>query len=327
MKDGGLRAWSRALDWLVRRPNCPSYSHLKGSPNVDHAVDALQQSFKDGRLRAEYSDLAFRKVARRIMASRILFVPGAIGRSKDSSFRVKQDAELAEQVRELKSEGFEAEIAQVDAHASVDHNGRVLARLLEQRHCPTWIVTYSKGGLDTLEALVSFPEVRRFVEGWIAFQSPFYGSPVADVAGGRTGSRQINGAAMRVMGANLQAVSDLNTAARSQYMDRNALRIAQLARDVPVMCVGSVLQSLRWQTGRWPTGRWMNDLGLGNDGVVPLNSTMLPEARFLKVEGWAHGHMSPRQLLVPNQYAHCDVLKALFAFMLGERQKRLEVAA
>ncbi len=308
----GAGVWGRLLGWIEHERPLDRYSRLRRAPQACDETQRLQAFFSGGQLSSEIADMAFQRVAHRIRASRILFVPGLLGGPALNIRRVKLVEYLTHHVRQLRGEGFDAEIADIDAGAGVAHNGWRLAEILRKHHCPTWIVTHSKGGLDILQTLVCFPEVRRFVEGWIAFQAPFLGSPVADVACGEHRARKIRGAALRLLGANLEAVSTLRADSRAQYMDEHAVEIAQAVHDVPVTCVRSTLHSLRW-----PTGRWMDELGLHNDGLVPANSMVVPGTRFVTLDGLGHGEVATRHAFAPRRMEHVDLLKALFALMLG----------
>ena len=98
------------------------------------------------------------------------------------------------------------------------------------------------------------------------------------------------------------------------------MRIAQLAHEVPIMCVSTTTGSLMVKprlTPDWPTGRWMEQHGLKNDGLVPTNSAILPCARHVTLEGLAHGEVATRHMLSRRKFEHIDLLKALFAVTLA----------
>jgi hypothetical protein len=190
-------------------------------------------------------------------------------------------------------------------------------------------VTHSKGGLDMLHALVTHPESRRFVDGWIAFQSPFMGSPVADVVSGSARARKISRGALKLIGRDLEVIDDLRTDTRAHYIDQRTAKIAALVRDVPVVCVASTAEKglgASWRPSR-PMARWMNTLDLKNDGLVPVNSAVLPGARYVVLEGLAHGELAARRVWSSRAFDHVDLLKALFALALRETSGARGVAA
>lgn len=319
MNLAGARAWGRVLTWLDHEADADTYARLRRSPLATDVTDRLCAFFDRDHMDPDKAEAAFARVAHRIRASRILFVPAVLSGIALKASRMRLVEYLTHQVRQLKDAGFAAEIADVDTGASVAQNGGRLARILAEHHCPTWIVSHSKGGLDTLEALVAHPEVARFVDGWIAFQAPFQGSPLADVASGSGRARKISRMALRLLGADMQAIVDLRTDRRGQYMERHASRIAEVAREVPILCVGTVTGTkAMWPSARWPTARWMEGFGLKNDGMVPVNSTILPGARFVGLRGLGHGEVATHHILARHRFEHVDLLKALFALMLTQ---------
>ena len=315
----GASVWGRVLTWLDHEGGADAYARLKRSPLASDETAKLSHFFAGERLDSAKAEAAFRRVAHRIRASRIVFVPAVLSGIALKASRLRLVEYLTHQVRRLKDEGFEAEIADIDTGATVAQNGARLAEILAHHHCPTWLVSHSKGGLDVLEALVAHPRVRRFVDGWIAFQAPFQGSPVADVASGNGRARKISRAALRLLGADLQAIVDLRTDVRANYMEDHGPELAELAREVPVMCVGTVAgQAALSLKPQWPTGRWMEGFGLKNDGLVPVNSTILPGARFVGLRGLGHGQVATSHILSGRTFEHLDLLKVLFALMLSE---------
>jgi hypothetical protein len=320
----GASVWGRVLTWLDHDSAADSYSRLKRSPLATDETERLSVFFKGEQLDSAMADAAFRRIAHRIRASRILFVPAVLSGIAVKASRLRVVEYLTHQVRQLKDEGFEAEIADIDTGATVARNGERLAEILAQHHCPTWIVSHSKGGLDVLHALVTHPELQRFVDGWIAFQAPFHGSPVADVASGSARARKISRAAVRLLGADMQAIDDLSTGRRQRYMDMFASRIADLIDDVPITCVGTVAGA--GPLSGWPTGRWMDGMGLKNDGLVPVNSTILPGARFVGLRGLGHGQVATSHILSGRTFEHLDLLKVLFASMLGAETHNVAAA-
>lgn len=320
MNLAGARAWGRLLLWLEHEAGADAYAQLRRLPLASDDTARLEAFFANGKLDSAKADAAFARVAHRLRASHILFVPAVLSGIALKASRLRLVEYLTHQVRQLRDQGFDAAIADIDTGATVARNGERLAEILAARHCPTWIVTHSKGGLDTLHALVAHPETRRYVDGWIAFQAPFYGSPVADVASGSKRARRISGAALRLLSADLAAIRDLSTDVRVHYMDEHALAIEQVLRDIPAMCVGTISGSAKgasfWPD--WPTRRWMGSLGLKNDGMVPVNSAILPGSRFVTLNGFAHGQIATDHIFARRKVEHVDILKTLFALMLDE---------
>lgn len=327
MNAAGASVWGRVLTWLDHQGDGEVYAKLRRSPIAANETERLSRFFAGERLDPHRTEAAFARVGRRIRASRILFVPAVLSGIALKASRLRIVEYLTHHVRQLRDEGFQAEIADVDTGATVAANGAQLAEILARHHCPTWVVSHSKGGLDVLEALIEHPDVRRYVDGWIAFQAPFHGSPVADVASGSGRARKVSRAALKLLGADLQAIVDLRTDIRSRYMDERAACIAELTRQVPIMCVGTVTrQGSLSLMPQWPTGRWMESMGLKNDGLVPVNATILPGARFVGLRGLGHGQVATNNILAGRTFEHLDLLKALFALMLAQETHSVAAA-
>lgn len=132
--------------------------------------------------------------------------------------------------------------AAFDSIESVEHNANaILDALLDARAAAKQIVivSHSKGGLDTLHALLR-PEASALlgdtVVGWVALQAPFYGSPVADPA-----PSAINAVLLGALGGNGESLDDLKTAGRETYMaarvvdDPSGPDIGDITSTIPVI--------------------------------------------------------------------------------------------
>ncbi len=116
------------------------------------------------------------------------------------------------------------ESANFNSIESVESNASaILEYLLDARtqRKQITIVSHSKGGLDTLEALLrpaASDLLGDTVIGWVALQAPFYGSPVADPA-----PSSINAVLLGVFNGNGESLDDLKTSARATYMAARAV--------------------------------------------------------------------------------------------------------
>jgi hypothetical protein len=315
----GASVWGRLLSWVDHPAPADRYARLRRTPHSRDETARINSLLAPGHSGAEPSDVAFRRVAHRIRASRLLFVPAVLSGIALKASRLRLIEYLTHQVRQLRDEGFDADVAQIDTGATVERNADRLAEIIVAHHRPTWVITHSKGGLDFLHTLVAHGEAVRFIDGWISFQAPFLGSPVADVAMGSMRARKISGAALKMLGAEMAAIEDLCTDRRMRYMDEHATRIAQLAGEMAIMCVATRTAPSLTIMPDLPTGRWLDGLGLKNDGLVPVNSAILPGARHATLDGLSHGQVATRHLLSRRRFEQIDLLKALFAVTLDGR--------
>jgi hypothetical protein len=131
--------------------------------------------------------------------------------------------------------------ASFDTSESVEHNAAAILRYLRSADKQIVIVSHSKGGVDTLAALLDAPELwGSTVVGWVALQAPFYGSPVADPA-----PSAINALLLSAVGGNGQSIDDLKTETRAPYMAANAERIADLTASIPIISAYSTYEASR----------------------------------------------------------------------------------
>jgi hypothetical protein len=132
-----------------------------------------------------------------------------------------------------------------DTSESVAHNAAAILEFLRRTDKKIVIVTHSKGGLDTLEALLDAPGLwGKTVVGWVAIQAPFHGSLLAD-----SSPTAISDLLLNTVGGNGQAIEDLKTTTRGPYMDANKDRIAKLTASVPTISAYSTYEASGSITG------------------------------------------------------------------------------
>jgi hypothetical protein len=140
------------------------------------------------------------------------------------SLKSHYEGEGVEFVEMPLSAGFNTQQSVVDNGAAI---ALYLKGLTNKR---VTILSHSKGGLDTLQALVENRDLwGSTVTGWVALQAPFHGSPVADNI-----PPALAGPLLSAFGGDQQAINDLKTADRTQYMLGHANAIAELTGRIPV---------------------------------------------------------------------------------------------
>lgn len=220
---------------------------------------------------------------------RVLVLYGLLGDATAALRRVGIDYMWAQQDW-LRAVGAAPEVVKTPTAASVAANAaRVRAALLASDR-PALVVAHSKGGLEALAALLD-PAAAARCAGFVAFQSPFAGSPVADAI---TGSRPLHGMALagfRVLrSGNGEGLRDLTTPVRAAWMRAHAGAVAELVERLPVATAATVLDGAAL-SGRdrayAAVARWMERRAGPNDGLVPVSSALLPGARH-SVEPGGH---------------------------------------
>ncbi|GAA0582080.1 hypothetical protein GCM10009416_20640 [Craurococcus roseus] len=214
---------------------------------------------------------------------RVLVAYGLLGDTTAALRRVGIDYMWAQQDW-LRAVGAAPEVVRAPTAASVAANAaRIRAALLASER-PALIIAHSKGGLEALAALLD-PAAAARCAGFVAFQSPFFGSPVADaVAGSRPlhGLARLGFRALRI--GDGEGLRDLTTPVRAAWMRAHANAVADLLRRVPVVTAATRLDAaalggIGRDRAYGIVTRWLERQAGPNDGLVAVSSALLPGAR------------------------------------------------
>ena len=181
----------------------------------------------------------------------------------------------------LRAMGAHPQVVRVPTAAPVAANAeRIRAALAAAGPRPALLLAHSKGGLEGLAALLD-PVAEARCAGFIAFQSPFRGTPVADWVVRRRALHGAARAALALLGCGSGAgLRDLTTPVREAWIAAHAAAIAALAARLPVVSAATVLDPALVRFGRdMAYARLVAALARAagpNDGLVPLASTRLP---------------------------------------------------
>jgi alpha-beta hydrolase superfamily lysophospholipase len=190
---------------------------------------------------------------------------------------------MGTQLAWLRACDAEAQVVPLPTAAAVEDNATLLAGAILASPAPCLLLSHSKGGLEALAALLR-PGVAARCQAFLALQSPFLGSPVADALLGNAGfhgvARQL--AQLLRVGSGAGLV-DLTSTVRTAWMQERAPQIAALTASLPVLCIGTQVKrdSAVGPDRRYlPLAEWLEKRGAGaNDGLVPVASALLPGAR------------------------------------------------
>jgi hypothetical protein len=223
-------------------------------------------------------------LAARLAGCRVLLAYGLLGEVGARLRRFGLDY-MGAQRDWLTGLGIPAEVVPVPTAAPVAENAGRLRSALVADPRPAVLVAHSKGGLEGLAALLD-PDAARNCRAFIALQSPFLGSPVADALVAARPLHRAAGGILRRLGlGGGEGLHDLTTAARADWMGANAAAVAALMQRLPVLCCATRLEARTAQgpDRRYlPLARWVERRGGGpNDGLVPVASALLPGARHL----------------------------------------------
>ncbi|MBR0666401.1 hypothetical protein GXW71_18720 [Roseomonas hellenica] len=189
----------------------------------------------------------------------------------------------------LRAQGAEVDVVRLPTAAPIARNAERLREVLLAEPSPVLLIAHSKGGLEALAALLD-PVAAARCTGFVALQSPFFGSPIADAV---TRARPLDAAAMGLARllriGNGEGLRDLTTTRRAAWMEAHAQSIAALLARLPVVCLATALpaRSLRGRDRIYGlAARWMAQRGAWpSDGLVPVASALLPGAHHLLRDG------------------------------------------
>lgn len=227
-------------------------------------------------------------VAALLSGSRVLFAYGLLGEVVAAFGRFGIDY-MGAQRDWLLDLGIPAEVVPVPTGAPVLANALRLRAAFIADPRPAVLVAHSKGGLEALAALLD-PEALAHCRALIAFQSPFFGSPVADALVAAGPLHRAAGGTLRALRlGDGEGLRDLTTASRTAWMRTHAEAVAELPQRLPILCCASRLEpeTARGPDRRYlPLARWVERRGGGpNDGLVPVASALLPGTRHLVLSG------------------------------------------
>lgn len=179
----------------------------------------------------------------------------------------------------------------IESETGIYDNARKIIRELEQAPGKVIIVGHSKGGLDTLEALLKRPDLRRKVFSVIAVQSPYMGSQVADLVLSNPVSSVPSSLLLALLGGSKQSLQNLSAKYREPYHARNEAAIKSLTRQVPFYSYSTWKDDpfLPYIDTVFEVFRdYLQALGHKNDGLVPAYSAVLPGSKYIYLEGVDH---------------------------------------
>jgi hypothetical protein len=289
-----------------------------GARDVSHEWQAF---VRDGELDTKRVNDAYATVLDELRGYRVVVVPSYLSGLLIDASEYRLADYFRSQVDALKADGIQAEIAPVDTEESVAENGRRLTAFVATSTRPVCFISHSKGGLDTLEFLLrAEPEYRRQVACWVALQAPFAGSPIADLVVNEDWTRGITEPALRALGGSGQSLDDLTVAARREYMNKYTQYVESIGKSIPMIVLSTHLDNSRSPSLHFaPSHRWMKTQGLKNDGLVPLNSALLPGARYVLLPGLDHTDTVARKPLLGNPVDRVLLWKALLYLALSDR--------
>ena len=229
------------------------------------------------------SDCAFGAAhAEALRSFKVLLVPGY--------FADLDPAYFADQLGWLAAIGVEREKVAVKSREGVVTNAPIVAAAIRNSAKRVILITHSKGSVDALEALRAEPSLRTKVAGWLSLQGAFLGSPIADMLLDPSRLDPLLATAiLQLLGGTKQAAQGLTTQASLAYYSSHTAEINKVIQDVPMVAFASAVDTSAGDQTQFaiPLQIMAGD-GVRSDGLVPINSQILPGMNFVRVSGVDH---------------------------------------
>jgi hypothetical protein len=218
----------------------------------------------------------------------IILVPGFLSDLPD-----QMGIYFGDQIKWFKKMKFDHMVASIESEQSPNFNGKIISQVIKVSEKPVIIITHSKGGIDTLEALRLAPEIHSKVKAWITIQTPFYGSPIADCFWYYVSFRDTYSWILKALGGTQKSLKCLTYGDRKDYNTKFKTEILKIVKTIPFISFTS------WQKNKWiwegqtpliePFRDFMaRKIGLRNDGLVPLKTAYLPNSDYIVVPNVDH---------------------------------------
>ena len=281
-----LKAAGRLADAAVPAASAPAPAPARAGSDVTADFTRALRAADQGLGEAEKAELRKCKV---------LLVRGFLTGAYVAPFevfgrKINIGRYFSDQMEALRELGVEYSMADIDSVMSPGHNAAKLALEIRNSEKPVIIISHSDGGMYALQALVENPGLAGRVRGFIPLQAPFRGTPVADLIGG---NRVLSAAMSKILGhfgGTMEALESLRPGERGGYQEANKGSVSDLVSRMNIISFASwkAEKHSRFDTLLEIPRDLMLERGLDNDGLVPVDSAILPGADYIKVEGVDH---------------------------------------
>jgi len=239
-------------------------------------------------------DLGADKIAE-LRGYKVILVPGFLSNAATRpvnifGMQVELGRYFGEQMSTLEGLGVEYKLSAIESEETPAYNAKIIAADIEASDKPVLLLAHSKGGLDIMEALITRKDLLPKVKGIITIQTPYFGSPIADYILDGSVLGRLAARLLKSMGGTIDSLSSLDTRKRQAYYRDNFAAINEVVNTVPILTFGTWKDNVayRLDTVLKPLRNAMLQMGFPNDGEVPVYSTILPGADFVKLEGVDH---------------------------------------
>lgn len=204
-----------------------------------------------------------------------VLVPGLLGQC------VGDDLEpFADAIVHVESLGFPVRTVGVGGRASSHSNAvelrQQLLAIAAQETGPLLLIGHSKGAVDILEALVSFPELQQYLAAVVSVAAPIRGSPLADQRNSWYARLIRKFPSFSCPRSDQGGLESVSTEQRRRWLAEN-----QLPRTIPYYSLGAIALEGDMSTVLRPFHEKLSRIDPRNDGQVLYNDSVIPNGTLL----------------------------------------------
>jgi hypothetical protein len=249
-------------------------------------------------------------------------VPGFLGN------QLKHLGYLRPTMRELRKLGADAELAQINTAGSTAKNAAALKKQIQDLGArtgkPVRIIAHSKGVTDSVAALSLYrAELAPHVDGMVAIQGAYRGSPLADAFDRHPWAKRVAGRLLRSwpFRGDPRAIDDLTSRVRDAFNQDNPFP-ADLFPTLAVATSRLSVRSLFMFPLQWVTKRL---LGERSDGLVSPERARIPGATVVTLGDMDHAESTMTGVPLLRNYSARRTTRALLTLFHEQSQARNEV--
>ncbi|MEK6544822.1 MAG: insulinase family protein, partial [Elusimicrobiota bacterium] len=189
----------------------------------------------------------------------------------------------------LRRLGLRAKALPIKGVDSSEKNAQVIKDYVLASDKPAMLWGHSKGGIDILEALRLYPEIRAKVAGVVLVQSPYKGTPIADFVLKHKPLRWLGTALMRSLGSEPRVIYELTEHYRQMQIGLG--RYDRIFAEIPIYTVATATgkEDPNLAARALLTLNRLMGIDHPTDGLVPLENQRAEGAKnHLTLNGLSH---------------------------------------
>ena len=194
-----------------------------------------------------------------------------------------------EQIAHAKSLGLDAGIVDLASTGdSIEKNAARISDAINKSDKKVILIAHSKGGIDTLETLIHYPELHEKIQFTLMLQSPFLGTPLSDYVLSVPALEYAAKTVLEQMGGTKESLKNMSIAARKEYHEKYSRVISEIAKKRNFISLTSYKKRSPFDTLTALLRNAMSRRGILNDGFVPTQSAILPGSRYIILDEADH---------------------------------------